>query len=165
MFSVNPEFTRDERGGEQLPTSPLLDDVIATQTAVEASLEHADDQGDGSIALVLDTVRFNGMSRLQATEAGQWNASFLANKLRHLSPEGMDALARYLAETGSELAERATRLRTERLHAATETWREAGCPGQAPRVREHFAPVSSERKAESALNRLKLMFAKKEDSE
>lgn len=165
MFAINPGFTRDERGGEQIPTTTLLDDVVATQQAVEQAQAHASDEGDGSVLLVLDTARFNGMSRLQATEAGQWNASFLANKLRHLSPEGMEALARYLAETGAELQERATRLRTERLHAATETWREAGCPGAAPLRKEHFAPVSSERKAESALNRLKLMFAKKEDSE
>lgn len=165
MFSVNPEFTRDERGGEQLPTTSLLEDTIACTQDVARAEEHASDEGDGSVLLVLDTVRFNGMSRLQATEAGQWNASFLANKLRHLSPEGMDALARYLAETGAELADRAGRLRTERLQAQTDSWREAGCPGLVAQAPQAPRPVSSERKAESALNRLKLMFAKPADSE
>jgi hypothetical protein len=163
VFAINPASVRDERGGAQAPTTTILEDAVAATADVAAATAASlvEDGEDGEeVMLRISAKRFNAMSRLQAAEAGQWNSAFLLNRLRDLSPEGVEALAHYFAETSSDLRERAFRLKAERLHAETSAWREAGCPGLAPLAPRPERPVSSERKAESALARLKLMISK-----
>jgi hypothetical protein len=163
MFAINP-------GGRNAPpssTSPLgangqtlLEEVVDLMDTMPKAAAFADVDEDGeSLLLVIGAKRFNAMSRIDAKENGQWNAAFLLNKLPALDAEGIESLAHYFSETAAGLRERAFSLKAERLQAETAAWREAGCPGLVAVPRKE-TPVSSERKAESALNRLKLMIAK-----
>jgi hypothetical protein len=164
VFAINPHL--DERVTPGPAKPDLLEETVENTAAVAAAGEYAEaiieENGTSAVSLAIASERFNRMSRVQAIEAGAWNASYLLNKLRDLSPEGVEALGHYFTETGSELRSRAFRLKAERLQAQTQAWRDAGFPAlTAPTHRE--TPVSSERKAESALNRLKLLISRSEE--
>lgn len=133
-------------------TDILTDTMTETERTLAADAHLRDED---TVVMELNGPRFEGMSRSDAHDKGSWNASYLANRLR-LSPEGLEALAEYFSMTGSDLRERAYRMKADRLRLQTDAWRAAGCPGRLAPI--GTPPLKSEQGNKAAMQALEELF-------
>ncbi len=137
---------------------PILEDVMVETTAVAATEATNAAASDGVVLIEFARERFASMLRRDASDKGQWLASFLTNKLR-LEPEGLDSLAEYMMQAGLELRRRSLEARSTALREATDAWRAAGCPGRAPVVEDRAVVRRDGPKAERSQEALAALLA------